>query len=210
MWGIGIYPAVFWIKTDRQQSACDRPLHLVSHFSQKIQKCWGNWWCWKLCKENIFTSLFAETGSHIRIQLLLIIFFVSLLSRLVYHMMDLNCQCTCYFALHGGSQQLCLQGQAPLLAVFLYCMYSKLAHLLWCYQIKPDCNACLEVTWWTRHHSAMQVMILFKLLKKKKTKPNKQTKKNHKKITPNQCTLMKPVCCTRVFAVGIVCFLLSV
>lgn len=143
MWGIEVYPAVFWIKTDRQLSVRYHPLHLVSHFSQKIQKCWGSWWGWKLFKENIFTLL-PETGSHIRIQLLLINSSVSLLSHLAYHMMDLNCQCTCDFTLRCGSQQLCPQGQASLLAASLYCMYSKLLRLLWCYQIKPDCNARLR------------------------------------------------------------------
>lgn len=98
------------------------------------------------CLKKMFSLFFLKLG-HIRIQLLLINFSVSLLSHLAYHMMDLNCQCTCYFALHCGSQQLCPQGQASLLMAFLYSMYSKLAHLLWCYQIKSDCNVCLGVTW---------------------------------------------------------------
>lgn len=143
MWGTGVYPAVFCINTDRQLSPCYRPLHLVSHFSRKTQKCWGSCWCGKLFKENTSTR-FPETGSHIRIQLPLINFSVSLLSHLACHMMDLNCQCTCYFVLHCGSQQLCPQGQSSWLAAFLYCMYSKPAHLIWCYQIKPDCNVCLR------------------------------------------------------------------
>lgn len=68
----------------------------------KRPQCWGSWWGWKLLKEN---TLFPETGSHIRVQLLLINFSVSLLSHLAYHAVDLHCQRS--LALQCGSQPLC-------------------------------------------------------------------------------------------------------